>query len=258
MSSPGTVSWVFKPENTCSGLPPLIQPTPPSTVFPPWSPLAAASTLSPAASLIYSSPTTPSSAAIKQDGTPQGRAGPINSQIRAAAISPQGSVCSNGPAKRMPSHDLLLPLMPSTEDSKLHNTVSGLRFALQQAQLNVANMQQKVRTALLHALQALCVSPCLAWTVCAHFYATHILTRQLHYLVLSSTCMKCNRSLPSSLRICASNSTSTAAATHRKYDAHPSTASYRSRACSRSAQPRTHILLSCSISSTPFKLIRHC
>ncbi len=35
-------------------------------------------------------------------------------------------------------------MMPSTEDSKLHATVSGLRFALQEAQLQLGHSQHQV------------------------------------------------------------------------------------------------------------------
>lgn len=59
-------------------------------------------------------------------------------------LSPQGSASSLGVAKMVSSQNLLLPLMPSTEDSKLHNTVSGLRFALQEAQLNADRLHQQV------------------------------------------------------------------------------------------------------------------
>ena len=134
MSTPSTVSWVFKPANARSSLPPFNQPSPVTTTLAHWSPLATTSALSPAVSQIYSSPATPTSAATRLDSTSH----------RAVPISPQGSASSNGPARLVSSQDLLLPLMPSTEDSKLHNTVSGLRFALQQAQLNVDSLQQKV------------------------------------------------------------------------------------------------------------------
>ena len=144
MTNPSTISWAFKPENARSGLPPLSHPASDR------SPLASASALSPHVSQIFSSPATPSSAASRLGSTPH-RAVAF-SPHRPAPLSPQDSAGSNGPSKIILSQDLLLPLMPSMEDSKLHNTVSGLRFALQQAQLNADSLQLKVSAGLFRTL----------------------------------------------------------------------------------------------------------
>ena len=133
MSSPGAVSWVFKPEAARSHTPAFAQPAAiASSATALWSPLNPTSTLSAAASQSNSSPATPSSALTRLDLTPH-RAAP------GIPISPQGSAGSLGTVKMASSQNLLLPLMPSTEDS-----VSGLRFALQEARLNVDSLNQQV------------------------------------------------------------------------------------------------------------------
>ena len=132
MSSP--VSWVFKPESTA-----------PSASISAQHAFAASGSLtkslgmpghlqSPSTSQTYASPLTPRSTNTQQ-----------LSPYKASSASPHRSSGLTRSQSATQSQDLLLPLMPSTEDSKLHATVSGLRYALQETQLQLSHSQHQAR-----------------------------------------------------------------------------------------------------------------
>lgn len=134
MGTPSPVSWIFKPESSASHLPPSRQyqhVSPSSLTKLPLQPMAAHS---PSASQTYANPLTPRAGGTNQLGSP----------YRAGSASPHSSSGLPRPQSSAQSQDLLLPMMPSTEDTKLHATVSGLRFALQEAQLQLSHSQQQV------------------------------------------------------------------------------------------------------------------
>lgn len=134
MEAPSSVPWTFKPDTT------TLQSTPsrhyhhasPSSLSK--LPLKAMYSHSPSTSQIYTSPLTPRSGSMNQLETP----------YRAGSASPHNSAGLPRSHSTAQSQDLLLPMMPSTEDSKLHVTVSGLRFALQESQLHLSHAQQQV------------------------------------------------------------------------------------------------------------------
>ena len=134
MEAPNSVPWTFKPDST------PVQSTPdrhyqrasPSSLSK--LPRKATYLHSPSTSQTYTSPLTPRGGSMHQLETPY-RAG------SASPHNPAGLPRSHSTAH---SQDLLLPMMPSTEDSKLHTTVSGLRFALQESQLHLSHAQQQV------------------------------------------------------------------------------------------------------------------
>ena len=91
-------------------------------------------THSPSASQAYTSPLTSRAGSLHHAGSP----------YPAGSASPHSSAGFPRHQTALPSHDLLLPMMPSTEESKLHATVSNLRFALQDSQLQLSRSQQQV------------------------------------------------------------------------------------------------------------------
>lgn len=93
---------------------------------------------SPSTSQAYTSPLTPRAGSLNHVGSP----------YRAGSASPHSSARLPRPQSMPLSQDLLLPMMPSTEESKLHSTVSGLRFALQDSQLQLGRSQQQVNIVL--------------------------------------------------------------------------------------------------------------
>ena len=133
MDTPSPLSWIFKPE---SAGPNLAQHTYLSPNSLNRSPHSSALAQSPLTSQRHTSPMTPRASTIQQPGSP----------YRAATASPQSSASTARIQSATQSQDLLLPMMPSTEDSKLHATVSGLRFALQETQLQLGHAQHQART----------------------------------------------------------------------------------------------------------------
>ncbi len=131
MDTPSPVSWIFKPES--AGLAQHTYLSPSSLNR---SQHGSAHAQSPLTSHRHTSPMTPRASTAQQLGSP----------YRAATASPQSSASTARAQSATQSQDLLLPMMPSTEDSKLHATVSGLRFALQETQLQLGHAQHQART----------------------------------------------------------------------------------------------------------------
>ncbi|DBA87569.1 TPA: hypothetical protein ACH3X1_004593 [Trebouxia sp. C0004] len=133
MDTPSPVSWIFKPESAGTSLAQHTYLSPSSLNR---SPHSFAHAQPPLTSQRHTSPMTPRASTMQQLGSP----------YRAAIVSPQSSVSTARAQSATQSQDLLLPMMPSTEDSKLHATVSGLRFALQETQLQLGHAQHQVDT----------------------------------------------------------------------------------------------------------------
>ena len=135
METASSVSWIFKPDSTVSHLTPNLsyQHASPGSLNK--SPRQSAYTHSPTAYQAHTSPLTPRAGSATHVGSP----------YRAGSASPHSS---NGLRSQSTpvSQDLLLPMMPSTEDSKLHANVSGLRFALQDSQLQLSHSKQQVKS----------------------------------------------------------------------------------------------------------------
>lgn len=136
MESGSSVSWVFKPDSIMSQLTPSqsYQHASPGSLNK--SPHKSLYTLSPSTSPAYTSPLTPRAGSLRHVGCP----------YQAGSASPHSSAGLPRHQSTPLSQDLLLPMMPSTEESKLHATVSGLRFALQDSQLQLSHSQQQVST----------------------------------------------------------------------------------------------------------------
>lgn len=157
METANSVSWIFKPDSSTSQLAPnynqraspgsLNKPSHQSTY-----------THSPSTSHAYTSPITPRAGSTSHVGSP----------YRTGSASPHSSAGLPRHQSTPLSQDLLLPMMPSTEESKLHATVSGLRFALQDSQLQLSHAQQQV---------------CKATTICSssEIYVVLVLHLRLFY-----------------------------------------------------------------------------
>lgn len=140
MEPASSLSWVFKPDSTMSQLTPSHSYQLPVTTTPSSlsrSPHKSTYSHSPSTSHTYTSPLTPRAGSLNHVGSP----------YRAGSASPHSSAGLPRPQSVPQSQDLLLPMMPSTEESKLHATVSGLRFALQDSQLQLGRSQQQVNFA---------------------------------------------------------------------------------------------------------------
>ena len=133
MDTPSPVSWIFKPESAGTVLAQHTYLSPSSLNR---SPHSSAHVQSPLTSQRHTSPMTPRASTMQQLGSP----------YRAATASPQSGASTARAQSATQSQDLLLPMMPSTEDSKLHATVSGLRFALQETQLQLGHAKHQART----------------------------------------------------------------------------------------------------------------
>lgn len=137
MEPASSLSWVFKPDSTMSQLTPShsYQHATPGSLNK--SPHKSTYSHSPSNSQAYTSPLTPRAGSLNHVGSP----------YRAGSASPHSSAGMPRHQSMPLSQDLLLPMMPSTEESKLHATVSGLRFALQDSQLQLGHSQQQVNFA---------------------------------------------------------------------------------------------------------------
>lgn len=137
MESGSSVSWVFKPDSIMSQLTPSqsYQHASPGSLNK--SPHKSPHTHSPSTTQAYTSPLTPRAGSLHHAGSP----------YRAGSASPHSSASLPRHQSTPLSQDLLLPMMPSTEESKLHATVSGLRCALQDSQLQLSHSQQQVSIA---------------------------------------------------------------------------------------------------------------
>lgn len=137
METASSVSWIFKPDKTMSLATPSHSYQHASSVSLNRSPHKSPYTHSPSTSQAYTSPLTPRAGSLNHAGSP----------YRAGSASPHSSAGFSRHQTAPPSQDLLLPMMPSTEESKLHASVSGLRFALQESQLQLSHSQQQVSIA---------------------------------------------------------------------------------------------------------------
>ena len=174
MEPASSLSWVFKPDSTTSQLTPShsYQHTTPSSLNK--SPHKSMYSHSPSTSQAYTSPLTPRGASLNH----------MESPYRAGSASPHSSAGLPRPQSVALSQDLLLPMMPSTEESKLHATVSGLRFALQDSQLQLGRSHQQVNIAVTacsssavangQALQLFLCSQCMAvFVVACYLFPEH-------------------------------------------------------------------------------------
>lgn len=153
MDTNSPVSWVFKSDSTSASLGLTSQPVHASPASLNRSPHWTAHAQSPSTPQTYTSPLSPRQSVVQQLGSPYGP----------ASASPQGHSVLGRSNSAARSQDLLLPMMPSTEDSKLHATVSGLRFALQEAQLQLGHSQHQVKL----QTQANICCPCACTAVMA-------------------------------------------------------------------------------------------
>ena len=173
MSSP--VSWVFKPDSTAPTASISAQHTFTASGSLSKSPPMTGHLQSPSTSQTYASPLTPRSTNTQQ-----------LSPYKASLARPHRASRLTRSQAATQSQDLLLPLMPSTEDSKLHATVSGLRYALQETQLQLSHSQRQARR------QASLAQYCMLHTVsCDHASvmflpaADHVLSASMPALQLS-------------------------------------------------------------------------
>ena len=141
MDVPSPVSWVFRPDSAASTLSAISQPTYAASASLNKSPYKPVQLHSPSTSQTYTSPLTNTSASPL---TP--RSSSMHQlRYKASTASPHRPCSLTKSQSAAQPQDLLLPLMPSTEDTKLHTVVSGLRYALQEAQLQLTHSQHQVR-----------------------------------------------------------------------------------------------------------------